>query len=1203
MAASPVLSASLVAAKDIKLTWVPQDDGSPPWVTTYISRSPDWGSGTKSVNYSVTEYHDTDVEDGTPYTYHVRHRMAVPPGTYSNQSNAAAATTTLAAPSQMDGSAVSTTECDTTWHINSVNHTGVKLFMDGSLLITLGKVTHYEKTGLQEGSTHTWKVDVYNSYVTSSFSNTVSITQKERPTAPSLCTAVGISTSVIRTTCKDNSDNETGFKVYGSDSPTSGFSQIGTTGRNVTTFDETGLSSNKTRYYYWKAYNDGGTSSASNTAAATTFAAIAVPTTLQVFPISGTVADIIMQNNSSAEDDTRVERAPGSPLLQAIIDGGIEVWTDANTPTNFTVTKVSTSTVVQEATTIHSGLYSAKFTIDATNHNCYLSPASGSFTMTAGGAYTLKLWYKNSVAAKTTYILIRDTGSHQWLTSAGTWQGSAAAIVLPNNTTGTLYSLNFSAHASYSTYYIEFGHNSTYSTATSSSFYMDDLSIEGAGWAETTTLAPNQDAARETGLTAGTQYSWRARARQGVQYSAYCPQVAATTLSVPGQVTGVSLTEVQDTTLRVNWAKIAGVTGYKVEQSPHGAGTWTTVNTVWGDDILSLKVWSLVASTSYDYRVSAYNGAGYGAVSATVNTTTLAVYARNALELYLRKNVGTLVFLLEISPKRTLSGFTLTAGKTYTYEIPVDPAERGIKFYALYANGMSYTAKTSTADVEATASTFWHDYYNNKLYVHMAAGDDPVNYFVEGAFWLYFTSFKQFAYKMVFNGNNYLPYFEASDVPNVSQSISRLFEGNTTFSSGTIRLKNPRMAGGLYYWDARYGLYTWENRPLRILMGGPSFTYSQFDYYMSGLVNNVDCGDKDIVFDFRDPRSGLSCQLPPNFFTSTAYPNADPNILNQRIPFFMGTIPASVGFVPPCVDTTKHRYQLQDGRMKGSETVYKGTTLLTGGTDYYVDYQRGRITLSKTLTLNDSDKIKVSFSGAVNSADESYENGAEQYRYLMTTWLGLAHSELNLDSIYRTKALRTQAVCTGLTGEVSSDDVIRSLEHSVQAYSFQDAQARIGLRVLGTTAPSSSPLVQASMIADDTLRCQRGLDQTAAVITVYYNRDFSKDNAWSVVTLTRSQDIWQKRAVDDLDPFYTNLTGASDAQDCLSAISDALARKPVKFSTSQILFYTQPGDIILMTRSRFPGVTGLADALPVIVLSIDKNMGSRQTDIVGEAIA
>jgi hypothetical protein len=267
-----------------------------------------------------------------------------------------------------------------------------------------------------------------------------------------------------------------------------------------------------------------------------------------------------------------------------------------------------------------------------------------------------------------------------------------------------------------------------------------------------------------------------------------------------------------------------------------------------------------------------------------------------------------------------------------------------------------------------------------------------------------------------------------------------------------------------------------------------------------------------------------------------------------------------------------------------------------------VDYQRGRITLSKTLAFLDSDKIKVSFSGLVNSADESYENGAEQYRYAMTAWLGLAHAELNLDSIYYTKSQRTQAVCTGLPGETSSEEVVRSLEHTLQAYSFQDAQARIGLRVPDTVAPTSAPLVQGFMMPDDSLRCRRGVDQTASVITVYYNKDFSKDNSWSIATLTRYQDIWQNRAVDSLPPFYTNLTTASDAQDCLNAINDALARKPVKFSTSQILFYTQPGDVIPVTRSRFPSVTGLANAVPVLVLSIDKNMGSRRTDIVGEVI-
>jgi hypothetical protein len=89
------------------------------------------------------------------------------------------------------------------------------------------------------------------------------------PAAPGNLTATAVSSSQIDLSWTDNADNEDGYKIERKTGSGS-FTEIATTGANVTGYSNTGLSASTTYTYRVRAYNTAGNSAYSNEASATT---------------------------------------------------------------------------------------------------------------------------------------------------------------------------------------------------------------------------------------------------------------------------------------------------------------------------------------------------------------------------------------------------------------------------------------------------------------------------------------------------------------------------------------------------------------------------------------------------------------------------------------------------------------------------------------------------------------------------------------------------------------------------------------------------------------------------------------------------------------------------------------------------------------------------------------------------------------------
>ncbi len=235
--------------------------------TTFGTRAPasggsSLGSGTSGVGYAQGI---SGLAAGTTYYVCAIAQNSVGTTTGSVQSF----TTTPAAPSAptgLDATNVSGTQNDLTWTDASSNEDGFKVERSTNggaytqIATTSAGATSYSDTGVSADNTYSYRVRAYNAGGNSSYSNTDSvITATVVPNDPTSLTASG---TVAFFTWSHSGNNEEGFKIERSTDGVN-FSQIDTTGANITYYFDGGVSSG-TYYYQVRAYNAVGNSGYSN---------------------------------------------------------------------------------------------------------------------------------------------------------------------------------------------------------------------------------------------------------------------------------------------------------------------------------------------------------------------------------------------------------------------------------------------------------------------------------------------------------------------------------------------------------------------------------------------------------------------------------------------------------------------------------------------------------------------------------------------------------------------------------------------------------------------------------------------------------------------------------------------------------------------------------------------------------------------------
>jgi predicted phage tail protein len=221
-----------------------------------------------TVGVDVTAYNHSGLAANTYYIYQVQ---AFNSGGLSGSVQTVGVYTLPSAPANLTVATVSQTELDLSWTDTNPNPSGheIERSTDGVNFnyreLVGGGVTNYQDTGLLAGTRYYYRLRAVNGAGPSPYSNIASASTQipSPPAAPSNLTGTALSSTQVRLSWRDNSANETEFRIERSLNGKT-FTQIGTASANVIQFTSTGLAGNTKYWFRVRAANIGGMSGYSN---------------------------------------------------------------------------------------------------------------------------------------------------------------------------------------------------------------------------------------------------------------------------------------------------------------------------------------------------------------------------------------------------------------------------------------------------------------------------------------------------------------------------------------------------------------------------------------------------------------------------------------------------------------------------------------------------------------------------------------------------------------------------------------------------------------------------------------------------------------------------------------------------------------------------------------------------------------------------
>ena len=599
---------------------------------------------------NAAAYVDSGLAVSTKYIYRMR---AFNSGGHSAYSAEAATTTLPDAPVNLTATTQSNTKINLAWSDNANAEDGFKVERKAGaagvfaeIVSVAPNVKTLADTGLSANTEYFYRVKAFNAGGNSAFSNTANATTLPNvPGAPdSLKAKPG--KKRIDLAWKDNSDNETGFKIERRQGAAVNFTQIATLPANATAFADTGLGVSTKYAYRIRAFNTGGHTPYSAAVEATTLPnPPAAATALLAKTSSSSQIDLSWQDNSTNEGGFKIERKLGNAgTFTQVATVGANVLSFSNGNLN------ANTKYFYRVRAFNAGGNSA-YSNNAEATTLPKAPvAPTNLTVTVVSFSKLNLAWQDKSANEDSFMVERKLGAAGTFAQIAKLPANAVAFgdtglsastqyfyrVRASNTGGlSPYSNEGNATTNPGPPDPASGLTATPVNQTRIALVWTDHSTNEAGFkverktgagafVQVGTAGVNATSFADTGLVANTEYVYRVRAYNVTANAAYTNEATAKTFPQPPTApTGLTAGPMVNLQISLTWQdKSANEDSFRLERKLGAGGTFVQIAKI-AKNTTSHVDSALSPVTQYFYRVRASNLGGHSGYSNEATATTL----------------------------------------------------------------------------------------------------------------------------------------------------------------------------------------------------------------------------------------------------------------------------------------------------------------------------------------------------------------------------------------------------------------------------------------------------------------------------------------------------------------------------------------------------------------------------------------------------
>ncbi|MGK7393484.1 MAG: FG-GAP-like repeat-containing protein [Candidatus Cyclobacteriaceae bacterium M3_2C_046] len=469
------------------------------------------------------------------------------------------------------------------------------------------------------------------------------IVEMDVPAEPSGLVASATSDSQINLIWEDNATNEDNYYLERSVNDLSNFIEIATLPANATSYNDTGLNPGTTYYYQVRAGNGSGYSIYSIEANATTDATAAINAPIDFTANASTTnIDLTWTDQADNEDGFILERSltSGSGFAQiASLGSNISSYSDIS---------------LNEGTTY---FYQIK-AYNATDESSYTSASASTLitilppdnlAATASGVTQIDLSWNDNSANEAGFVIERATTSGGPFAEIVTTAADVISYSDMSLTEGTSYFYRikavsgasesvYTSEATATTWITINAPSGLSATAFSTSqidlswtdnadneleFVIERAETSGGPFTQIASIAADNEAYSDTGLSEGLTYYYRVKAISGASESDFTSETSATTLTTIIAPDNLNATASGTGQIELTWDDNSdNESGFVIERSLTSISGFSELITTSANITAFSDNTSLAEGTTYFYRIKAVNGPSQSLYSSEASDQT-----------------------------------------------------------------------------------------------------------------------------------------------------------------------------------------------------------------------------------------------------------------------------------------------------------------------------------------------------------------------------------------------------------------------------------------------------------------------------------------------------------------------------------------------------------------------------------------------------